>query len=202
MRSLFLLMIIFVMLFHSLGSHAQSNGKVVTNMTFGLKLGLNMQEMEGGTTYETAYKRGLTTGAFISVNRRKHGIRVEAALRTARFYYLSYPRHTNTTSLDVPILYEVKVMNRLWLQFGPQYSGLIKARRYGYGDNNLDVKNRFRNSDLSAVAGLEVTLPYHLIANVRYVYGLVNVNNTSYIQATPESWRNKAIQISVGYRFY
>ena len=171
-------------------------------MTFGAKAGLNMQTISGGRYFEDSYKAGVSGGAFISVNRYRHGVRAEALVKTGRFNLYNGNSHYNTIGIDVPVLYEVKLIDRLWLQFGPQFSAMVSARSSGAGGNRVDVKNRFRAADLAAVGGLEVTLPYRLVGGMRYIFGFVDVNNTNYIYATPETWRNKSIQIYLGYRFF
>jgi hypothetical protein len=204
MRSTLLLLTICFALFLSLDSFAAPgrHKKALIRMTFGAKVGLHMQELDGGRTYESAYKPGITGGVFLSVNRYKHGIRVEGLLHTARFNSYHGDSHINTLAVDIPVLYEVKIIDRLWLQFGPQFTNLISAKSSGAGGNRVDVKNRFRNADISAVLGLEVTASRRIVVGARYIYGFIDENNTSFVTATPESWRNKSIEFYLGYRFY
>ena len=205
MRLILLLLAISLSLFLSFDSNAQvkpKKKKAKIRMTFGPKAGLNMQEIYGGSTYDVAYKPGITGGVFLSVNRRNHGLRTEALINTGRInsYYGNY--HINTVSVNIPALYEVKIVRRLWLQFGPQFTTMISARRSGVGGNDIDVKNKFRNADIAAVAGLELALRRKFLLGARYIYGFVDVNNTSYTTAVPETWRNRGIQLYLGYRCY
>lgn len=202
MRILLLLLTISLCLFLTFDAGAKVKKKGRLRMTFGPKIGLNMQEIYGGTTYENAYKPGFNGGIFISVNRRKHGLRAEALVNMARFNAYNGKSHVNAYGLSVPMLYEVKVARRLWFQFGPQFSTLISAKRYGTGWNGTDVKNTFRNADVSAVAGLEVSIPRKWLVGVRYSYGFIDVNNTSYRTAVPETMYNRGIQLYVCYRYY
>lgn len=205
MRLILLLLAISIPIFFSFDTSAQvtkKKKKAKIRMTFGPKVGLNMQEIYGGGTYELAYKPGITGGVFLSVNRRKHGVRGEVLANTARFNSVGGNFHINTLTINVPMMYEVKVARRLWLQFGPQFTTIRSANSWGEGGNKVDVKGRFRNADLAGVVGLELALRRKFLIGGRYIYGFVDVNNTNYRTALPETWRNRGIQFYLGYRYY
>jgi hypothetical protein len=101
----------------------------------------------------------------------------------------------NGVYLDVPLLLEYKLIPRLWLQLGPQFSELLSAKESG-----TDVKKDFNSSDFAGVLGLEARLPLHLTVSARYILGFTNINNES-VTGTTDAWNNRTIQLSVGLRF-
>lgn len=178
--------------------------KLVPTVTAGLKLGANLQQLSGDTPpftgsytpteWNQSYKFGVLGGAFVSVSKAKKGIRVEGLVKTAKFAYMGgTDAYVKTVGLDIPVLFEFKPINRVWLQVGPQFTALISAK----DAKDIDYKNQFRNTDVSLVAGVEVTLPHKLLVGGRYIYGLVNLNNTP----LDVSWKSTSIQIYAGYRF-
>lgn len=169
--------------------------KIVPTVTLGIKIGANMQQMSGGPTWNGAYKPGILGGAFVSVDKKKMGVRVEGLIKTAKFDQSGSAVSINTVSVDIPALFEYKVIPRVWLQAGPQFSSLLSAK----STNDVDVKNSFKTSDISAVAGIEIALPLKLTVGARYIKGFSNVNNT--ITSGTDKWKNTCMQFSVGYRF-
>lgn len=172
--------------------------KIVPTFTIGAKLGVNMQQMSSdapAASLEKAFKAGVLGGVFVSVDKNKIGMRIEGLVKTARFG-MSAPSTVsiNAAYVDIPVLFEYKLIKRVWLQVGPQFSSIISAKT----TNDIDVKNNFKNSDVSAVAGLEVDLPMKLTVGARFIQGFVNVNN---ISTSSEKLTNTSMQFSVGYRF-
>ncbi len=174
--------------------------KVVPKVTIGGKLGLNLQQTTVTDnvltpSFNSGYKPGILGGLFVSVDKKKKGIRAEGLLKSAKLEGSGVAYSIRTVSLDIPVLFEYKVVKRVWLQVGPQFTTLLSAHGLdAYKD--VDYKGSFRNSDLSLVGGVEVQLPMKLTAGVRYVKGFIDVNNTP----LNEKWRNSSIQVSVGYR--
>jgi len=168
--------------------------KVVPKVVIGAKLGANFQKMtSSASTWSSSYKPGILGGVFLSVDKKKAGIRVEGLIKSAKFDLSTSGASYKTVALDIPVLWEHKIIKRVWFQVGPQFSSLISAK----SSTGADVKGNLRNSDVSAVVGLEGILPMKLTVGARYIYGFVDVNNTT----TPGTWKNSSMQFSVGYRF-
>lgn len=170
--------------------------KILPTVTVGLKVGANVQQMTGSVNptlaWDGKYKPGILGGAFVSVNKKKAGVRVEGLIKTAKFGY-SNGAYLKTACIDVPALFEFKLVPRVWIQIGPQFTSVISAK----SDKSVDMKNTLRNADLSAVAGVEVTLPVKLVAGARYIKGFIDVNNTN----AGGTWNNTSMQVYIGYRF-
>jgi hypothetical protein len=168
--------------------------KVIPNLDFGIKAGLNIEQMRGDKTIDTNFKLGGIGGLFLSVHQRHIGGRVEALVKTVRYHvYNAGYIHVRTVSLDVPFLFDYVFFDRLHVLGGPQLTALISAKRA----NGVDVKNNFKNADFSAVLGAEVDLPFRLSVGLRIIQGFVNVNNTK----PSAKWKNSSAQLTVGFRF-
>lgn len=166
--------------------------KVVPKVTIGVKLGMNMQKLDG-TQYEAKYKSGIVGGAFVSVDRKKVGIRIEGLLKTAKYSIYNTNMKVNAVYVDVPLLLEYKIVPRLWIQAGPQFSSMLTAKN----TNGDDVKSAFNTSDVSAVVGIEAALPLKLTVGARYIYGFSDLNALSY----GGNIKSRSLQFSIGYRF-
>lgn len=169
-------------------------------VTVGIKAGANFQSIEGAS-WKGAYNAGILGGAFVGFTKNKLGVQVEGLVKSAKFDTKADPSTStasvsiNTIYLDIPLLLEYKLINRLWIQAGPQYSSLISAK-----DGSNDVKKNFNTSDYSVVAGLQANLPLHLTLGARYIFGFADMNNSK-VSGAPEAWRNRSIQLSLGFRF-
>lgn len=168
--------------------------KALPKVNVGVKVGLNMQQLSGAPSFKSDYKPGIVGGAFVSVRKNKIGVRLEGLVKTARIDVAPPSTgHINTLALDVPVLFEYKLISRLWLQVGPQFTDIISAK----DQNSNDVKNTFNSSDISGVLGLEALLPLHLTVGARYILGFTDMNKSG----LGDSWKNRSIQVSVGFRF-
>ena len=171
--------------------------KALPKVTLGLKLGLNMQQISGAPAYSNSYMPGILGGAFLSVRKNKIGGRVEGLIKTAKIDITGpVPGHINTIAVDVPLLFEYRLIPRVCLQAGPQFTSLISAK----DNNSTDVKNSFNTSDFSGVLGAEVLLPLHLTVGARYILGFSDVKSSG-VSGAGDSWKNRSIQLSVGFRF-
>jgi hypothetical protein len=166
--------------------------KIVPKVTIGVKLGMNMQKLDG-TQYESKFKSGIVGGAFVSVDRKKVGIRVEGLLKSAKYTQVLNNMKVNALYVDVPLLLEYKIVPRLWIQAGPQFSSMLTAKN----TNGDDVKSRFNTNDVSAVIGIEAALPLKLTVGARYIYGFNNLNEGSF----GGELKSRSLQFSIGYRF-
>jgi len=166
--------------------------KVVPKVTIGAKIGMNMQKFNG-SGFDTKYKSGILGGVFVSVDRKKMGIRVEGLLKTAKYTVYNTTAKVNAVYVDVPLLFEYKIVPRIWIQAGPQFSSMLSAK----SSNGSDLKSAFNSSDVSAVVGIEAALPLKLTVGARYIYGFNDVNNGSW----GGELKSRSLQFSIGYRF-
>lgn len=166
--------------------------KILPKVSLGLKIGANMQKAEG-SNIDASYKGGFVGGAFISVSKKKMGVRVEGLIKSAKIESsLATGPTIKTLMLDIPVLFEYAPIKRIKLHVGPQFTSLLSAKV-----KDVDVKDQFKSSDISVAAGLEVNLPIKLTVGARYIKGFVDMNNVP----SASSIKNSSIQVSIGYRF-
>lgn len=96
-----------------------------------------------------------------------------------------------TSYMTIPVMLKLYLIGGLNLQAGPQFGFLTKAEL----DGN-DVKESFKNSDLSANVGLGWDLPFGLTVDARYNIGLSDVGDGP--QAP--SFKSRVVQVSIGYK--
>lgn len=193
----FLLIFTFAVCLFSMPSFAVPGVSSVDGQ-LGIKLGANFNQLNGGT-WEKAYKPGVLVGAFGSIRKGSWGLRVEGLLNSAQYAIKdSITNHTwKALYLDIPVLLEYQVLDRLWLQGGVQISQLLSMT----SDNSAiaDPKKYFNAGDFNGVIGLEARLPFHITAGARYVLGVTNIRNES-MAGAGDAWKTRTIQLSVGFR--
>ncbi len=96
--------------------------------------------------------------------------------------------------VNVPVMVKLYLPAGLNFQVGPQFGILTNAE----DEDGTDLKDSFKNSDLSAAVGLGWDAPFGLQANVRYVLGISDINNLS----GGTEVRNRTFQVSIGYSLF
>ncbi len=174
--------------------------KALPKVTVGIKAGANFQTLSGNE-WESSYKPGILGGAFVGVFKGHWGVQVEGLIKSARFDVKnssgSETPYVKSLSLDVPVLLEYKIVSRLWVQAGPQFTSLLSENDY----NTNGVKNVLKSNDISGVIGLEVKLPLHLTVGARYILGFEDENNHPAGLNATDAWKNRYAQLYVGFRF-
>ncbi len=181
------------------------------SIDLGIKAGANFNTIHGDK-WNSGYKTSLLGGIFAGIHAKRVGVVAEGLFTQTRYttgkdFHTLYHTHYNNigdslkngsfrlNQLNIPILLQVKLFPMIWLQLGPQFSTIVSVKD---GDALLkDAAGIFKNGDIGGAAGLEVKLPLGLRVNGRYVFGFTDVNNTT----IADSWKQRSIQLSVGYSF-
>jgi hypothetical protein len=182
------------------------------HIDFGPKVGVNLSKLDG-TTWDGGYKTNLLGGLFLGLHGNRFGVQIEGLFAqttyiTGKDFNQIYQAHLNGVKdsaqngqfrlnyFNIPLVAEVRILNRVWLQVGPQYSGIVSVK-----DKDAFVKDAealFQNGTVSAVGGLWIEMTRHLNAGARYVMGFSDINNT---KENAESWKQRDIQVHIGYKF-
>ncbi len=182
----------------------------------GLKAGVNFAKLNG-SDWEGGYKAGLHGGAFLSMNVKKIGAQIEAyysnatytangeslfqASKNAGQMFLKNAADSarsgniSVNYINVPLLLNLNLFGNATIQLGPQYTGVLSVK-----DNDdllADADNFLSGSDVSGVVGVWLNLPLNLNAGARYVFGLSDQN----LSSVGDSWKNRTIQLHIGYSF-
>ena len=190
------------------------------NIDIGAKLGANFNRVDGDY-WDNGYKANLMAGAYVPLNTSRWGVQIEPLFTQSTFstgngfsdlykdfYQMGKDSVVNgkfkVNYYNVPIMLNLKLFSKVWLQVGPQFSGTISVKD---PDNLMDdAEAFFKNSMISAVGGLWINLPANLTISGRYVIGLNNLNgNSSYIQHNQnvsDNWKQRLLQVGIGYTFF
>jgi hypothetical protein len=173
--------------------HAKITGpkRDVPKLDLGIKFGGNYDHISGNG-WNSNYHTGYNSGIFLGFRESFFGIQGEALAASARYTHAPNT-DINNLFLHVPVLFQIRLIPRVWLQAGPQYSFLL-ASRFAGGNNAADY---FKQSGFSGVAGIQVFLPLHLVVGARYIFGLSDWNNLS----TNNPLKLYTTQLYAGFKF-
>lgn len=174
----------------------------------GAKAGVNINKIDG-LAYKDAFNYNFQAGVFAQFNiTKKIGIQTEVNFVQTQSEFSNDPNtitddlfgggtqhKAKLDYLEVPLLMNINIgpTQKVKLQLGPAYGGLLKQTvdSLKTGTNNL-----YKNGEWSAIGGLWIQLPL-VNFSARYKLGLSNINDYNNTQ----TWKNQAIQISVGITF-
>ncbi len=174
----------------------------------GAKAGVNINKIDG-LAYKDAFNYNFQAGVFAQFNiTKKIGIQPEVNFVQTQSEFSNDPNtitddlfgggtqhKAKLDYLEVPLLMNINIgpTQKVKLQLGPAYGGLLKQTvdSLKTGTNNL-----YKNGEWSAIGGLWIQLPL-VNFSARYKLGLSNINDYNNTQ----TWKNQAIQISVGITF-
>jgi hypothetical protein len=102
-------------------------------------------------------------------------------------------------NLSIPLLLNIKLFSRAVIQLGPQFTGVVSVR--DKDELFKDAKSLFKSS-FDGVIGVNLKLPAHLDIGARYIIGLSNMhstNGTNTTQQVDDTWKQRTLQIHLGY---
>ncbi len=161
----------------------------------GIKAGLNYEQLNGDGV-SSNYKPGFQGGIFMGLHKKKIGVQVEGLVSFSKYDIADSINkgEFKATYINIPVLFEYKIVPLLWLQIGPQYNGIISVQSSDAAVK--DAKAIFKSGAVSGVGGLELRLPFRINVGARYVLGLSNLNNE-----TSDAWKQRMLQVHVGLVF-
>lgn|SRR5690606_2936146 len=171
--------------------------------SFGPKVGYNNAKLEGKSFrefHDNNSINGYHVGLFAEVRFNKFAIQPEV-------YYSSEGGQWDTTiananvshdfNLDyvnVPLMFKVYLTNSLAIEAGPQ-AGFLTSSKMSFSDLDPDSP-KFNDFNFSVNVGLSLNLPFSLMLSARYNAGLTEV-----IDHPDVDWKNRVMQLSLGYKF-
>ncbi len=177
----------------------------------GLKIGASFTQLSGNDWNSNA-KANALGGIFVGAQALRFGVQGEALFSQATYvtgsaksfpgaFYNNLQDSARQGSfrvsyLSIPVLFQAKVIGPLWLQAGPQFSGIVNVN--DKDELVKDARGLFKSGSVDAVAGIWLNLPSHLNAGARVVLGLNNIND---INGATDNWKQRAYQLHVGYTF-
>lgn len=97
--------------------------------------------------------------------------------------------------LELPVLLNINIgpTQKVKLQLGPAYSGVLKQNVDSLKNNVQDI---YKKGEVSGIAGIWIQLPVICIG-ARYKVGFTDINNTG----NGKEWKNQSIQVTAGFTF-
>lgn len=187
------------------------------DVDLGIKVGANFARLDG-STWNNGYKAGFLGGVYGSIHTKKLGVQVEGLFSQANYtttgteFYKVYKGLPNffrnaadsakqgdisVSYFSIPVLFTFKLFSNAWVQLGPQYSGIVSVS--DKDDLLNDARGLFKGGDFSGVLGVWINLPVGLNAGARYIIGFNDQRNNT---ALSEAWKNRTIQLHIGYNIF
>ena len=170
----------------------------------GIKAGANLTKIDG-KSFNEEFKFNYLAGAFAELGvGKKFSINPEllysqsTATVSDNYNDVSHifstdQRKAKLNYLSIPILADYKLIGPLHIQAGPQFS-IATNQDKTLLQNSGDA---FKNGDFSFVAGAQVKLMKFRVS-ARYIAGMNNINDID----NQEKWKNRAIQIALGFAIF
>lgn len=167
------------------------------HVNFGLKLGLNVFNIENNNNSSFDPRIGMNAGLIGHVHFTTHfAIQPELifSAKGAKFKLANVDHTLRLNYLSIPILFQYMFNNGFRIQAGPEIGILLNASQKT-GSSNIDVKSDFKSLDFGLAGGLSyVHPPSGFGVDLRYVKGLANINSES-----TETSKNQGFQLGVFY---
>jgi hypothetical protein len=175
-----------------------SNVLFAQGFELGIKGGADVQKISG-VSFKEEFAYGYHLGAYTEIKLSKtFSIQPELYYSAASMnkgnsldtlYTSIDPKKIKFGYINIPILLNIKLSDKVKLQVGPRY-GILN-------NTNLSVKanaeKALKMGDFSFVSGIQ--LQYSKIrVYARYQIGLTNINEIS----TQEKWKSQSIHIGIG----
>lgn len=193
---------IFVVLLASVIFINRAHAQVEASL--GIKGGVNFSEInvsDARATWEG--KTGYHLGAFALFKVTAFALQPEVIFsqQGAKVNFQSQDIDANFSYLNIPIIAKFYLPLGLNLQLGPQF-GFLTTAESDYNPVNAqggtDLKEYYKNSDVSLGMGIGWDLPFRLSIDARYNLGLTEIDDNPSLAAT----KNQVFQLSLGYKLF
>ncbi len=172
--------------------------------SLGIKAGANFSSInvkDPAATWDS--KTGFHGGAFALIKITAFAVQPELIFsqQGSKVKINGQDFDANFSYLNVPVLAKFYLPLGLNFQLGPQF-GFLTTAESDYNpvtntpQNGTDLKEFYKNSDLSIGMGIGWDLPMRLSIDARYNLGIKEIEDDPSIEAT----KNQVFQISVGYK--
>lgn len=203
---------------NDMGGNRKTSNNHDMGISFGVKGGLNLSTVNGGSFDSPDYRPGFHAGVIVEFPVAEiFSIQVEGLysqqgfeIQDYRNLGIGYPTTPPTLRdgdqdtqyqldyINVPVMFKFYITEGFSVEAGPQFSFLVSEeydeRPYdGSGDRNTDI---FETFDVGATGGITIQTPSGIFASGRYTQGI-----TDMLQNSDQKITNSVFQVSVGYKF-
>lgn len=173
--------------------------------SIGLKGGANfasIQVKDAQATWDN--KTGFHGGAFALFKFTMFAVQSEVIFsqQGSTVTYNSQDYKANFSYVNVPVIGKLYLPGGLNFQLGPQFGFLTGAESdfdpTSGNPGDTDLKDYYKNSDVSLGMGIGWDLPMKITIDARYNLGLTDIDDNGSLEAT----KNQVFQLSVGYKLF
>ncbi|MCW1962165.1 porin family protein [Chryseobacterium viscerum] len=174
-----------------------------SKIKFGLKAGLNVSNL---SNMDMKSKAGFYGGVFMNIPVAKDfSVQPEVLYSAAGAKEKGGSNATlEIEYISIPVMFQYKVLPKLYVEAGPQFSFLMDARLKD-SEGSLLLKDATRGFDFGIGLGAGYNITKNIGVNVRYTAGLSEIVNKShrylYGYDRTGSVKNGVFQIGVNYKF-
>lgn len=173
--------------------------------SFGPKLGLNISKIAfTDDDFKTGFRPGFAVGG-VAQYKISEKLAVQAELvysleRTSEERISSGTKgHASMGFIQFPVLAQYSIVKGLYAEAGPQIGVLLSAKEAYGDDEEYDIKEYYKKTDVRFPIGIGYNLPVKgLSAGVRYSFSLTKLNN---VEVGGGDLKFHTIQLGVNYRF-
>ncbi len=167
-----------------------ANAQDSSNMSFGVKGGLNMSNYTGDA--DTDSKIGFFVGGFAEFKvTEKFAVQPELLFSALGAKDNDFDESLNANYILVPVMAKFYVTEKFNLEAGPQVGFLMSAKIDGE-----DVKDAFKSTDFAFNLGAGFDVTENLNVGLRYSLGLSNVSDFDGADI-----KTSNIGLGLGYKF-
>lgn len=179
------------------------NALQAQEFSFGPKVGYNNAKLEGKSFrefHDNNSINGYHVGLFAELRFNKIAIQPEVYYSSeggkwkTSFENTTVEHDFNLDYVNVPLMIKYYLTNSLAIEAGPQ-AGFLTSSKMSFSDLDPD-STKFNDFNFSVNVGLSLNLPLNLMLSARYNAGLTNV-----IDDPNVDWKNRVMQLSLGYKF-
>jgi hypothetical protein len=172
-----------------------STGAMAQGISGGIKAGLNFANQKFGSDVLNTSADSRTSwhaGLFLTIKAGSFGVQPEVLYNSVGAEFdAGDVRKIDYVSIPVMIRFNfAKIVN---IHAGPQFGMLLSAK-----DEDIDIKEELKSTDLGIGAGIGLDIPMGLTASVRYVFGISDINDSN----SDFELKNNVMQVSVGYKLF
>lgn len=197
------LLIVGLMLVGIAGSHT---ALAQVQFSLGIKGGVNFANLDVNSSISDNYKNrtGFHGGAFALFKVTAFAVQPELIFsqQGSKVSFSSQDINANFSYLNIPIMAKFYLPLGLNLQLGPQFGFLTTAESdfnpISGAQTTTDLKEYYKNSDVSIGMGIGWDLPMKLSIDARYNLGVTEIEDNASLSQT----KNQVFQISLGYKLF
>jgi len=194
----------FFILFGILSTVLNAFSQKSTPVAFGIKAGLNLSNQSSKVDNEkdaSNLKAGIAAGVFVNIPAAKK-FSLQPELLYSQMGGTEKDKETGITASTMFDYITLPVTARLKagiadFYVGPQVSFLVSAKAKYEGDGintKIDIKDEFKSTDFSAVAGIDLRLGLGISLDARYQRGFSNL----FKDGDSNSWlKNNGFQLAL-----